>query len=76
MLSINPVTAGLLVEARDLRTYLPRHPALNAESARLVADGKLALPSAPVFKAADFPEALAYLGKNGKVLLDFNPNRS
>ncbi|MFI7670343.1 zinc-dependent alcohol dehydrogenase family protein [Nocardia sp. NPDC049526] len=56
--------------------YLPRHPALNAESARLVAEGKLVLPSAPVFKAADFPEALAYLRKNGKVLLDFNPHRS
>jgi NADPH:quinone reductase-like Zn-dependent oxidoreductase len=56
--------------------YLPRHPALNVESARLVAEGKLVLPSARVFKAADFPEALAYLRKNGKVLLDFNPRRS
>ncbi|MFE7776237.1 zinc-dependent alcohol dehydrogenase family protein [Streptomyces sp. NPDC057445] len=55
--------------------YLPRHPDLSAESARLVADGKLTLPSAPVYKAKDFSEALAYLRRNGKVLLDFNPHR-
>lgn len=55
--------------------YLPRHPALSAESAQLVTDGKLKLPSAPVFKAKDFFEALAYLRKRGKVLLDFNPHR-
>jgi NADPH:quinone reductase-like Zn-dependent oxidoreductase len=74
-----------VLEAKNITTtefwmykdeYLPRIPALNAESARLVAEGKLVLPSAPVFKAADFPEALAYLRKNGKVLLDFNPHRS
>jgi NADPH:quinone reductase-like Zn-dependent oxidoreductase len=53
--------------------YLPRHPALSAESAQLVAGGRLKLPSAPVFKAKDFAEALAYLQRNGKVLLDFNP---
>jgi hypothetical protein len=33
------------------------------------------LPSAPVFKAKDFFKALAYLRKQGKVLLDFNPHR-
>ncbi|MFF3580384.1 zinc-dependent alcohol dehydrogenase family protein [Streptomyces mirabilis] len=55
--------------------YLPRHPDLGAESARLVAAGKLTLPSAPVYKAKDFTEALAYMEKNGKVLLDFNPHR-
>ncbi|MFG2386733.1 zinc-dependent alcohol dehydrogenase family protein [Streptomyces avermitilis] len=55
--------------------YLPRHPDLGAESARLVAAGKLTLPSAPVYQAKDFAEALAYLQKNGKVLLDFNPHR-
>lgn len=55
--------------------YLPRHPDLGAESARLVAAGKLTLPSAPVYKAKDFTEALAYLLKSGKVLLDFNPHR-
>jgi NADPH:quinone reductase-like Zn-dependent oxidoreductase len=74
-----------VLEAKNITTtefwmykdeYLPRIRALNAESARLVAEGKLVLPSAPVFKAADFPEALAYLRKNGKVLLDFNPHRS
>jgi NADPH:quinone reductase-like Zn-dependent oxidoreductase len=74
-----------VLEAKNITTtefwmykdeYLPRIPALNAESARLVAEGKLVLPSAPVFKAADFPEALEYLRKNGKVLLDFNPHRS
>ncbi|MER5796524.1 zinc-dependent alcohol dehydrogenase family protein [Streptomyces sp. NPDC001980] len=56
--------------------YLPRHPALGAESARLVAEGKLTLPSAPVYRAADFFEALAHLEHNGKVLLDFNPRRA
>ncbi|SOD90166.1 zinc-dependent alcohol dehydrogenase family protein [Streptomyces sp. Ag109_G2-15] len=56
--------------------YLPRHAALGAESARLVAEGKLTLPSAPVYKADAFAEALAYLRKNGKVLLDFNPHRT
>ncbi|KPC62554.1 zinc-dependent alcohol dehydrogenase family protein [Streptomyces chattanoogensis] len=56
--------------------FLPRFPALNAESARLVAEGRLVLPSAPVYKAADFPEALVYFRKNGKVLLDFNPHRA
>ncbi|MBV6701553.1 hypothetical protein KV557_31325 [Kitasatospora aureofaciens] len=56
--------------------YLPRHPALGAESARLVAEGKLVLPSAPVYEAKDFAKALAYLRKNGKVLLDFNPHRA
>ena len=56
--------------------YLPRLPALSAESARLVAEGKLTLPSAPIYKAQDFFEALAYLRKNGKVLLDFNPHRA
>ncbi|GAA3113150.1 hypothetical protein GCM10017687_27600 [Streptomyces echinatus] len=56
-------------------TYLPRHPALSAESAQLVADGRLTLPSAPVYRAKDFAKALAYLRKNGKVLLDFNPHR-
>ncbi|GAA5704914.1 hypothetical protein AQJ43_31870 [Streptomyces avermitilis] len=55
--------------------YLPRHPDIGAESARLVAAGKLTLPSAPVHQAKDFAEALAYLQKNGKVLLDFNPHR-
>ncbi|WP_127354462.1 zinc-dependent alcohol dehydrogenase family protein [Actinacidiphila soli] len=55
--------------------YLPRHPDLSAESARLVAEGKLTLPCAPIYKAKDFAEALAYLQKNGKVLLDFNPHR-
>jgi NADPH:quinone reductase-like Zn-dependent oxidoreductase len=55
--------------------YLPRHPDLDAESARLVAARKLTLPSAPVYKAKDFTEALAYLRKSGKVLLDFNPHR-
>ncbi|MFF4517306.1 hypothetical protein [Streptomyces mirabilis] len=55
--------------------YLPRHPDLAAESARLVAAGKLTLPSAPLYKAKDFTEALAYMEKNGKVLLDFNPHR-
>ncbi|MFF1769892.1 zinc-dependent alcohol dehydrogenase family protein [Streptomyces sp. NPDC058249] len=55
--------------------YLPRHPALGAESARLVAGGRLTLPSARVYQAKDFAEALAYLRKNGKVLLDFNPHR-
>ncbi|MGX5182888.1 zinc-dependent alcohol dehydrogenase family protein [Streptomyces avermitilis] len=34
--------------------YLPRHPDLGAESARLVAAGKLRLPSAPVYQAKDF----------------------
>lgn len=56
--------------------YLPRHPALSAEAARLVAEGKLRMPSVPVYKADDFAEALAYLRKNGKVLLDFNPHRA
>ncbi|MFJ3306646.1 zinc-dependent alcohol dehydrogenase family protein [Streptomyces sp. NPDC086549] len=56
--------------------YLLRHPALGAESARLVAEGRLTLPSAPVHKAEDFAAALAHLHKNGKVLLDFNPHRS
>ncbi|MEV7386840.1 MULTISPECIES: zinc-dependent alcohol dehydrogenase family protein [unclassified Streptomyces] len=56
--------------------YLPRHPALGAESARLVAEGKLTLPSAPVYRAEDFAEALAYLRRHGKVLLDFNPHRA
>jgi hypothetical protein len=37
--------------------------------------GRLKLPSAPVYKAKDFAEALAYLRRNGKVLLDFNPHR-
>ncbi|WP_217555844.1 zinc-dependent alcohol dehydrogenase family protein [Streptomyces sp. GbtcB6] len=55
--------------------YLPRHPALGAESARLVAEGRLTLPPAPVYRAADFPEALARLQQDGKVLLDFNPRR-
>ncbi|MFD8646693.1 zinc-dependent alcohol dehydrogenase family protein [Streptomyces mirabilis] len=55
--------------------YPPRHPDLAAESARLVAAGRLTLPSAPVYKAKDFTEALAYMEKNGKVLLDFNPHR-
>ncbi|MGW2563048.1 zinc-dependent alcohol dehydrogenase family protein [Streptomyces sp. NPDC001514] len=54
---------------------LPRHPDLSAESARLVAEGKLVLPSAPVYRAKDFFKALAYLRRNGKVLLDFNPCR-
>ncbi|MGV4983874.1 zinc-dependent alcohol dehydrogenase family protein [Streptomyces sp. NRAIS4] len=56
--------------------YLPRHPALSAESAQLVADGRLTLPSAPVYKARDFAKALAYLHDKGKVLLDFNPQRA
>ncbi|MFE2061352.1 zinc-dependent alcohol dehydrogenase family protein [Streptomyces sp. NPDC059467] len=56
--------------------YLPRHPALGAESARLVAEGKLTLPSAPVYRAEDFAEALAHLRGHGKVLLDFNPHRA
>ncbi|MFF2503488.1 zinc-dependent alcohol dehydrogenase family protein [Streptomyces sp. NPDC058067] len=56
--------------------FLPRLPALHAESARLVTEGKLVLPTAPVYKAADFPEALAYFRENGKVLLDFNPRRA
>ncbi|MFE2972132.1 zinc-dependent alcohol dehydrogenase family protein [Streptomyces sp. NPDC059340] len=56
--------------------FLPLLPALNAESARLVSEGKLVLPSAPVYKAADFPEALAYFRENGKVLLDFSPHRA
>ncbi|MFD8216696.1 zinc-dependent alcohol dehydrogenase family protein [Streptomyces sp. NPDC059697] len=56
--------------------YLPRHPDLGAESARLVAAGKLTLPSAPVYKAKDFTEALAFGEKNGKVLLDFNTHRA
>ncbi|MGW7641407.1 zinc-dependent alcohol dehydrogenase family protein [Streptomyces decoyicus] len=55
--------------------HLPRHPDLSAESARLVAEGKLTLPSAPTYKAKDFFRALAYLRRNGKVLLDFNPHR-
>jgi NADPH:quinone reductase-like Zn-dependent oxidoreductase len=55
--------------------YLPRHPDLGAESARLVAAGKLTLPSAPVYEAKDCTEALAFGEKNGKVLLDFNPHR-
>ncbi|MFF5017718.1 zinc-dependent alcohol dehydrogenase family protein [Streptomyces sp. NPDC001165] len=56
--------------------YLPRHPALSAESARLVAEGKLTMPSAPIYPAKDFAEALAYLRKHGKVLLDFNRHRT
>ncbi|MER6219463.1 zinc-dependent alcohol dehydrogenase family protein [Streptomyces sp900105755] len=56
--------------------FLPQLAALTAESARLVSDGRLVLPAAPVYKAADFPEALAYFRKNGKVLLDFNPHRA
>ncbi|MGW0995681.1 zinc-binding dehydrogenase [Streptomyces sp. NPDC002523] len=56
--------------------YLLRHPALSAESARLVVEGKLTLPSAPVYKARDFAEALAYMQEKGKVLLDFNPHRT
>jgi NADPH:quinone reductase-like Zn-dependent oxidoreductase len=55
--------------------YLPRHQALSAESAQLVAAGRLKLPSAAVYKAKDFAEALAYLRRSGKVLLDFNPHR-
>ncbi|MEV6028487.1 zinc-dependent alcohol dehydrogenase family protein [Streptomyces sp. NPDC052036] len=56
--------------------YLPRHPALSEEAERLVVEGKLALPSAPVRRAGDFFKALAHLRKNGKVLLDFNPHRA
>ncbi|MEU9471769.1 zinc-dependent alcohol dehydrogenase family protein [Streptomyces avermitilis] len=56
--------------------YLPRHPALSAEAAHLVAGGRLKLPSAPVYQAKNFAEALAYLQRNGKVLLDFNPHRA
>ncbi|MET8027778.1 zinc-dependent alcohol dehydrogenase family protein [Streptomyces avermitilis] len=56
--------------------YLPRHPALSAEAAQLVAGGRLKLPSAPVYQATDFAVALAYLQRNGKVLLDFNPHRA
>ncbi|WP_316775805.1 MDR/zinc-dependent alcohol dehydrogenase-like family protein [Streptomyces sasae] len=56
--------------------YLPRHPALGAESARLVAEGKLTLPSAPDYRTEDFADALAYLRGHGKVLLDFNPHRA
>jgi NADPH:quinone reductase-like Zn-dependent oxidoreductase len=55
---------------------LPRLPALSAESARMVAEGKLRLPSARVYKGKDFAQALGYLRKNGKVLLDFNPRRA
>ncbi|MFE4255542.1 zinc-dependent alcohol dehydrogenase family protein [Streptomyces sp. NPDC056910] len=56
--------------------FLPRLPALNAESARLVSEGRIVLPSASVYKAADFPKALAYFRESGKVLLDFNPHRA
>ncbi|WP_089104999.1 zinc-dependent alcohol dehydrogenase family protein [Streptomyces hyaluromycini] len=74
-----------VLRAKDITTtefwmyedkYLPRHPALGAESARLVAEGRLTLPPAPVHRAADFPEALAHLRQGGKVLLDFNPRRA
>jgi NADPH:quinone reductase-like Zn-dependent oxidoreductase len=54
--------------------YLPRHPALSAESAQLVADGRLTLPSAPVYKARDFAKALAYLHENGKVFWTSTPS--
>ena len=56
--------------------FLPRLPALHAEAARLVAEGRLVLPTASVYRAADFPEALAYFRENGKVLLDFDPHRT
>jgi NADPH:quinone reductase-like Zn-dependent oxidoreductase len=55
--------------------HLPRLAALSAESVQLVTNGKLKLPSAPICNAKDFFEALAYLRKHGKVLLDFNPHR-
>jgi NADPH:quinone reductase-like Zn-dependent oxidoreductase len=52
--------------------YLPKMRAALTEATKVVASGKLSLPSTTTFKPSQIKEAIEHSERGGKVLLDFN----
>jgi NADPH:quinone reductase-like Zn-dependent oxidoreductase len=52
--------------------YLPKMRAALAEAAKVVASGKLSLPTTAAYKPSQIKEAIEHYEHGGKVLLDFN----
>jgi hypothetical protein len=52
--------------------YLPKIPTALAEAAKLVASGKLTLPTTATYKPSQIKEAIEHSQRGGKILLDFN----
>ena len=55
--------------------YLPKIRAAPAEATKVVASGKLSLPSAATYKPYQIKEAIEHSQRGGKVLLDFNDTK-
>lgn len=73
-LAAKSITAqGFYMYAPDQRDALA---AVSAETQKLLVTGALALPVDAIYPFDHFAEALAHLRSGGKVLLDFNPERS
>ena len=51
--------------------YLPKLRTAATEAAKLVASGRLSLPSAATYKPSEIKEAIEHAQRGGKVLLDF-----
>lgn len=52
--------------------YLPKMRAALTEATKVVASGKLSLPSATTYEPSQIKEAIEHAQRGGKVLLDFN----
>jgi NADPH:quinone reductase-like Zn-dependent oxidoreductase len=82
MLSRSPIHVGqgdLLAKRLNIHgfwmyyeEYLPKIPAAIAEGAKVVASGKLNLPTTATYKPFQIKEAVEHAQRGGRVLLDFN----